>query len=81
MALTFRDLQEIRKVVEEVVDERTRLIPTRDELFSRLDETMGELKNARDERAAMFAQYERVEEDVRKLKTIHPQSRHGIATA
>lgn len=47
--LTVRDLDEIGKVVDEKIEERTRNLPTRDELFEKMDKTMGELKDLREE--------------------------------
>lgn len=44
MTLTQRDLEEIEKVVDERIDERTRNLPTKGEFFTKMDEVMGELK-------------------------------------
>ena len=48
MTLTQRDLDEIESVVDEKIDEQTRLLPTKDEFFGKMDEVMGELKAIRE---------------------------------
>jgi predicted nuclease with TOPRIM domain len=47
--LTAQDLDEIEKVVDEKIDEKTRNLPTKDEFFGKMDEVMGELKAIREE--------------------------------
>lgn len=43
--LTQRDLDEIEKVVDENVGEKTRNLPTKHEFFNKMDEVVGELKS------------------------------------
>ena len=47
--LTAQDLDEIEKVVDEKIDEKTRNLPTKDEFFGKMDEVMGQLKAIREE--------------------------------
>jgi len=48
MALTVKDLEEIEKIVDEKIKERTSNLPTKDEFFTRMDQLMGELKTIRE---------------------------------
>jgi hypothetical protein len=36
------------KVIEEIVEDKTKLLPTKEEFFSKMDEVMGELKATRE---------------------------------
>lgn len=38
--LTQTDLDEIEKIVEEKIDQKTKLLPTKDEFFGRMDEVI-----------------------------------------
>lgn len=51
--LTFKDLGEIRKIVEEIVTEKTKFLPTKDEFFTAMDKLMGELQTSRDEQTIL----------------------------
>ena len=48
MALTVKDLDEIEKIVDEKIKERTKNLPTKDEFFTKMDKMMGELKTIRE---------------------------------
>ncbi len=48
MTLTVKDLDEIEKIVDEKIEERTKNLPTKDEFFTKMDELMGELKTIRE---------------------------------
>ncbi len=47
--LTNSDLDEIEKIVDEKIGQKTSLLPTKDEFFGKMDEVMGELKAIREE--------------------------------
>lgn len=49
--LTQKDIEEIKSIVREEIVQKTRLLPTRDEFFTKMDEVMGELKAIREEHA------------------------------
>lgn len=49
MTLTIKDLDEIEKIVDEKLEERTSNLPTKDEFFGKMDEVVGELKAIREE--------------------------------
>lgn len=46
---TQRDLDEIEKVVDGNVGEKTRNLPTKHEFFNKMDEVVGELQKLREE--------------------------------
>ena len=46
--LTIKDLDEIEKIVDEKIEEKTKNLPTKDEFFTKMDEVMGELKTIRE---------------------------------
>lgn len=47
--LTQKDIEEIKTIVREEIDEKTRLLPSKEEFFDRMDKLMGELKAMREE--------------------------------
>ncbi len=49
--LTQQDIDEIDKLITEKLDEKTKLLPTKNDFFSKMDEVMGELKAIREEHA------------------------------
>ena len=64
--LTFRDLQEIGKLIDEKIDEQFkvafRLLPTKEEFFSRMDALSKEIKDMREEFAAHSISHDRLDE-------------------
>jgi len=46
--LTQNDVKVIEEIVEEKISAKTKLLPTKEEFFSNMDEVMGELKNTRE---------------------------------
>lgn len=48
----------------------------RDDILTKLDEMMGELKAIREEQAAQLGLHRDVEERVENLETIHPHGQH-----
>jgi predicted nuclease with TOPRIM domain len=69
--LTQKDLEEIEKVIEEKLEEKLRLLPTKDEFFSKMDELMGELSTIRDEQTIIGHQVSDHEERLSALEEIH----------
>jgi predicted nuclease with TOPRIM domain len=47
--LTQQDLNEIGNLIVEKLDEKTKLLPTKDEFFNKMDIVIGELKTIREE--------------------------------
>lgn len=73
MSLTQADLEEIRGLVREVIQEETHNLPTKDEFFTKMDEVMGELKDARDEQTMLAGHSSDHEDRLTKLEEIHPE--------
>jgi len=71
--LTQEDLEEIEKVIEEKLEEKIRLLPTKDEFFSKMDELMGELSAIRDEQTIISHQVSDHEERLSGLEEIHSE--------
>lgn len=46
--LTQNDIKVIEDIIEEKIDEKTRLLSTKEEFFSKMDEVVGELKATRE---------------------------------
>lgn len=46
--LTQKDLDEIEEIVEEKIEEKISLLPSKNEFFGKMDEIMGELKTIRE---------------------------------
>ncbi|MBI2590796.1 MAG: hypothetical protein HYW33_02865 [Candidatus Blackburnbacteria bacterium] len=74
--LTQQDLEQIEELIEEKIVERIRLLPTRDEFFSKMDELITELKAMREEHAVSKGQVIDHEERLESLEEIHPQGKH-----
>jgi len=47
--LTQKDLDQVENIIDEKVGEKTKLLPTKDEFFGKMDEVMGELKSIRED--------------------------------
>ncbi len=45
--LTQQDIAEIEKLLKDTLDEKTKLLPTKEEFFKKMDELMGEVKAMR----------------------------------
>lgn len=67
--LTQRDLDEIEKVVEEKIEEKTRNLPSKDEFFTAIDEVMDELKTIRENQEVLTNRvYEDHESRIKRLE-------------
>jgi len=44
MTLTQRDLDEIEELMDQKLDEKLKILPTKDDFFTQMGEVMGELK-------------------------------------
>ncbi len=62
------------KVIEEIVEEKTKLLPTKEEFFSKMDEVMGELKAIREEHTltsgTISTHTDQLEEHEERLKKV-----------
>lgn len=78
--LTQKDLEEIKKIVDESLEEKTKLLPTKDEFFTKMDEVMGELSTIRDEQTILGHQVSDHEERLTSLEEIHSSEIEATAT-
>lgn len=66
--LTIKDLDEIEKVVDEKIKERTSNLPTKDDFFTKMDELMGELKSIRENIGVLTNQVSGHEDRIDKIE-------------
>lgn len=66
--LTFRDLQEIGKLIDEKFKQAFKLLPTKEEFFSRMDALSKEIKDSREELAAHSMSHDRLDEKSEDLE-------------
>jgi predicted nuclease with TOPRIM domain len=80
--LTQNDIKVIEEIVEEKIGEKTKLLPTKQEFFSKMDEVMGELKAIREEHVLMSGKVadntDQLEDHDKRLTKIE---KHAAATA
>ena len=77
MTLTQNDFDQIEKVVNKSVEEKTKHLPTKDEFYSKMDDIMGELKTIREEQIAVTGRFTDHEDRLEKLEEIHPSYQHS----
>lgn len=68
MVLTIKDLDEIEKLVDEKIEERTKNLPTKDDFFNKMDEIMGELKAIRENTTVLSGRVANHEDRIAKLE-------------
>ena len=68
------------QVVEDL-KEKIRLLPTRDEFLTKMDEVMGELQASRDEETILSYRVSKHSDDIEDLQNIHPGNKHQFALA
>lgn len=68
MTLTIKDLDEIEKIVDERIEEKTKNLPSKDEFFTRMDEIMGELKTIRENTSVLSNRASNHEERIAKIE-------------
>ena len=66
--LSVKDLDEIEKIVDEKIEERTNNLPTKDDFFSKMDEVMGELKAIRENSSVLSNQVSDHEDRIAKIE-------------
>lgn len=70
--LTQKDLDEIEEIVEGKLGEKIKILPTKNEFFSKMDEVMKELETIRDEQTIISHQVSDHGERLEKLEEICP---------
>lgn len=68
MTLTRRDLDEVEKLLDDKLDEKLAILPTKDEFFGKMDKLMGELSTIRLEQKATSNQIRRHENEIQDIK-------------
>lgn len=61
--------------------EKIRLLPTRDEFLTKMDEVMGELQASREEQTILSYRVSKHSDDIEELQNIHPKNAHQFALA
>lgn len=70
--LTQKDLDNIEGIVEEKLDGKIKILPTKDEFFSKMDEVMGELETIREEQILVSHRVSNHEDRLEKLEAVCP---------
>lgn len=68
MSLTQKDFDQIEEIIEEKLDEKIKLLPSKDEFFQKMDDVMGELKTVREEQVIIGHQTNNHEERINALE-------------
>lgn len=74
MSLTQKDFDQIEELLDEKLDEKLKILPTKKEFFSKMDEVMGELKTVREEQTVLSHQVSNHENRLRTLEEIPASS-------
>ncbi len=75
MTLTQKDFDQVEEIIKEKLDEKIKLLPSKDEFFQKMDEVMGELKTIREEQIIIGHQTTENEERITTLEkgqTLNP---------
>jgi len=78
MTLTQNDFDQIEELTEKVVEEKIKFLPTKDELYGKLDSIVGELKTIREEIVLISHKSSDHEERINELELIHPAGKHAV---
>ena len=70
MALTQKDFNQIEGLLDEKLDEKIKILPTKEEFFSKMDEVMGELGTIREEQTVLSHQVADHENRLKSLEEI-----------
>ncbi|MCX6725923.1 MAG: hypothetical protein NT052_01220 [Candidatus Shapirobacteria bacterium] len=73
MSLNQKDFDQIEELLDEKLEEKIKILPTKDELFSKMDEVMGELKIIREEQTTLSYTVSNHENRLKNLEDIHPE--------
>lgn len=82
--LTQRDIDEIDKLISEKLDEKTKLLPSKDDFFGKMDEVMGELKAIREEHAlqgnTVSDHTDQLEKQMSQIEHLQHHTAHPLGT-
>ncbi|MBU1084953.1 MAG: hypothetical protein ABIJ43_00135 [Candidatus Beckwithbacteria bacterium] len=91
MALTKQDLNQIEGLldlkldekflakIDNLIDKRFKLLPTKDEFFTKMDEVVGELETTRQEQTILGYQVSEHEKRIIKLEEQQPENGQMVA--
>lgn len=71
--LTQKDLNEIENLIKQILSDKIRFLPTKDEFFSKMDEIMQELKTIREEQTVIIGNKDQIEDHetrIGKIETV-----------
>jgi len=71
--LTQKDIDQIEEIMDQKLDEKLKLLPTKDEFFTQMGEVMGELKAIREEHATQSHRLSNHEDRIETLEKLHPE--------
>ena len=71
--LTQKDIDQIEEIMDQKLDEKLKLLPTKDEFFTQMGEVMGELKAIREEHATQSLRLSNHEDRIETLEKLHPE--------
>ncbi len=60
--LNQQDIAEIEKLLNDTIDQKTKLLPTKEEFFKKMDELMGEVKAMRESQELHAGQHSRLDD-------------------
>lgn len=66
--LTQKDLEEVEKLVRNVVTEEVKHLPNKEEFYTKMDELMGEIKTMREAQELHSGQHTEINDWIEKLK-------------
>lgn len=74
--LTQRDLESIEELIDEKLDEKLKILPSKNEFFTKMGELMKELEALRQETTVLPEQVADLKDRVENLENIHPKGKH-----
>lgn len=67
--LTQRDIEEIERIVQEIVHDEVKHLPNKEDFYSRMDELMGEVKAMRESQELHAGQHASISDFQEKVRT------------
>lgn len=78
MTLTQTDLDDIEKIVEETVDEKTKNLPTKDEFYEQSLKILKKLDNLEESMHIVSERQSKHGDQLEALEKIHPKGVHSL---
>jgi len=77
--LAQTDLDEIEKIVDEKISEKTRNLPTKDEFFEETLKVLKKLDNLQEAMDIVSARQSTHSDQIEALEKIHPRGSHSVS--